>query len=506
MRNLLSVCAAAFSFLVPLSGWAQPQEMSDCASCHEDISNAYGTGVHGQAAKMGNAGAPDCAMCHSGAHDEAKTAWRPTSTEFRKGVPETCGMCHTDIAEQFKSSVHGKAVEKGIRQAPICTDCHGEHNIISPRNLNSPVNAANIRETCAHCHGDVKLTRRFGLPADRITSFDSSFHGLAAKSGSQTVANCASCHGVHNILPSSDAKSTISAKSLPATCGKCHAGAGSRFALGTIHIAEGKTEPDGVKWVRLAYLMLIPGLIGWMILHNGGDWVRKWQMLRIKGIPHSTLHAPHGEGELRMYPMERLQHVLLAVSFIVLAWTGFALKYPEEWWARPLLTWEATRTVRGVLHRIAALVFIGVSLLHLLTLLFSRTLRHHWTEMFPRWRDVREAVANFFYLLGLAKRKPVISSHSYIEKMEYWAVVWGAIVMIFTGGLLWGNNYALRYIPKSWLDVFNSIHFYEALLATLAIVVWHLYFVIFDPEVYPMDTAWLTGKSIRKRDGPGAGH
>ncbi len=499
MRILLSVCATAFSFLVPLSGWAQPQEMSDCASCHEDISKAYTSGVHGQAVKNGNAGAPDCAMCHADAHNDAKTAWRPSSQEFRKAVPDTCGMCHSEIAEQFKISVHGKAVEQGIRQAPICTDCHGEHNIISPKKIDSPVNAANIRETCARCHGDVRLTRRFGLPADRITSFDSSFHGLAAKSGSQTVANCSSCHGVHNILPSADEKSTVNAKNLPATCGKCHAGAGSRFSLGTIHIAEGKQEPEGLRWVRLAYLFLIPGVIGFMVLHNGADWIRKFRMLRIQGIPHSSLHSAHGEGEIRMLPMERLQHILLAVSFIVLAWTGFALKYPDEWWARPLLLWETTKTVRGVVHRAAAVVFMAVTLLHLCTLIFSKTLRHHWTEMFPRVQDVRETVMNFLYLLGLTKHKPAISSHSYIEKMEYWAVVWGAIVMILTGLLLWGNGLALRYIPKPWLDILNSIHFYEALLATLAIVVWHFYFVIFDPEVYPMDTAWMTGKSIRKR-------
>jgi cytochrome b subunit of formate dehydrogenase len=492
-------CATAFSFLVPLSGWAQPQGMTDCASCHQDISEAYGLGVHGQAVKNGNAGAPDCAMCHADAHNDAKTAWRPSSSEFRKAVPDTCGMCHNEIAEQFKVSVHGKAVDQGIRQAPICTDCHGEHNIISPKNINSPVNAANIRETCANCHGNVKLTRRFGLPADRITSFDSSFHGLAAKSGSQTVANCASCHGVHNILPSSDEKSTINAKNLPATCGKCHAGAGSRFSIGTIHIAEGKQEPEGMKLVRLTYLFLIPGVIGFMLIHNGADWMRKWHMLRIKGIPHSSMQAPHGEGELRMLPMEQLQHGLLAISFIVLAWTGFALKYPDEWWARPLLLWETTKSVRGVVHRVAAVVFMGVTVMHLMTLIFSSKLRHHWTEMLPRVQDSRQAVLNLFYLLRLRKKKPALASHSYIEKMEYWAVVWGAIVMILTGLLLWGNSLALRYIPKSWLDILNSIHFYEALLATLAIVVWHFYFVIFDPEVYPMDTAWLTGKSIRKR-------
>jgi len=72
--------------------------------------------------------------------------------------------------------------------------------------------------------------------------------------------------------------------------------------------------------------------------------------------------------------------------------------------------------------------------------------------------------------------------------------------MALTGLVLWANNIALRYLPKQWLDVATSIHFYEAVLATLAIVVWHFYTVIFDPDVYPLDTAWLTGYSVRKRE------
>jgi hypothetical protein len=64
--------------------------------------------------------------------------------------------------------------------------------------------------------------------------------------------------------------------------------------------------------------------------------------------------------------------------------------------------------------------------------------------------------------------------------------------------LLWANNLAMRLLPKSWLDVATSVHFYEALLATLAIVVWHFYSVIFDPDVYPLNTAFLTGYSVKK--------
>jgi cytochrome b subunit of formate dehydrogenase len=121
-------------------------------------------------------------------------------------------------------------------------------------------------------------------------------------------------------------------------------------------------------------------------------------------------------------------------------------------------------------------------------------------ELFPKAADAREALANFSYNVGLRSEPPGRSAHSYIEKAEYWAVVWGAIVMIVTGLMLWGNNLMLSLFPKTWLDVATSVHFYEALLATLAIVVWHFYAVIFDPDVYPMDTAWLTGVSVKEPD------
>jgi len=367
------------------------------------------------------------------------------------------------------------------------------------------VNPRQIRETCGRCHGDLRLSRKFGLPADRIVSFDASFHGLAGKAGSQSVANCASCHGIHNILPSSDPQSTVNPKNLPQTCGKCHPGAGTRFALGTIHAVPGGKEPAAVRLAREFYLLVIPLTIGLMFLHNLGDWVRKLIRLRFRpasaGQPsiadaYLSLH----QREFRMYAFERVQHALLVVSFSVLVWTGFALKYPEQWWARPLVMWEGSWPVRGVVHRVAAVVLMAVSLAHAVSLILSSRLRDHWKTLIPRPRDATEALLNFLYNMGLRSRRPALSAHGYVEKAEYWAVVWGTAVMALTGLLLWANNLALQYLPKSWLDFATTVHFYEAVLATLAIVVWHFYTVIFDPDVYPLDTAWLTGYSVKKRE------
>ena len=96
-------------------------------------------------------------------------------------------------------------------------------------------------------------------------------------------------------------------------------------------------------------------------------------------------------------------------------------------------------------------------------------------------------------------RRPPLPSHSYIEKLEYWAVVWGTAVMSLTGTMLWANRWILKWLPKAILDLAGRVHFYEAVLAGLAILVWRFYSVIFDPDVYPMETSWLTGRSVKAR-------
>jgi cytochrome b subunit of formate dehydrogenase len=110
---------------------------------------------------------------------------------------------------------------------------------------------------------------------------------------------------------------------------------------------------------------------------------------------------------------------------------------------------------------------------------------------------VPEALVNFGYNMGVVSKRPPVSSHSYIEKAEYWAVIWGTAIMGITGIMLWANSWMLRYLPKSIIDIATSIHLYEAILAALAILVWHFYSVIFDPDVYPLETAFLTGVSVK---------
>jgi len=464
-----------------------------CGSCHQRESRSYTLGIHGRERAKGNEAAPDCAVCHSAAHET-----QPAGTEaFRKNVPSLCGTCHGEIESQYEQSVHGQAVARGIIAAPVCTSCHGEHEIQPPKNPASTVNAAHIPETCGRCHGDVQLTRRFNMPRDTLVSYESSFHGLALKAGRETVANCASCHGIHNILPPEDPRSTINPRNLPKTCGKCHAGAGASVTLSRVHWVAGRQEPRPVTWVRVGYTVLIPLVIGLMLLNVCGDWIRKMVVLRFR--PGRTPVLRPKLARFRMPPTERFQHGVLMLSFTVLAWSGFALVYPDAWWALPLSHWETTWPVRGTIHRIAAGVFVALCLVHVFELIVNRPARRRWLTVIPRHRDVPEAVGTFAYNLGLRSSPPMIWPQSWIAKAEYWALVWGALVMSMTGSLLWANTFFLRWLSKQWFDVATAIHFYEALLATLAILVWHFYYVMFDPDVYPMNPSWLTGFSIRSR-------
>src|SRR5437762_7712362 len=236
----------AFLLLLFASGWTLAA--ADCNTCHTD-----------QAAKLPKSAHSGltCDTCHENHENFPHPANlpKPKTEAFRKALPDQCGMCHGDISDQYKTSVHGQAVAEGIGQAPVCSDCHGSHDILRHTNADSPVSRTHVRDTCGGCHGNVQLSRQMKMPEDRLVSYDESFHGLAASAGNQTVANCASCHGVHHILPSSDVKSTVNPKHLPVTCGQCHPGAGKRFAITQIHLIQGR-ESVSVTWVRRVYGIL----------------------------------------------------------------------------------------------------------------------------------------------------------------------------------------------------------------------------------------------------------
>jgi cytochrome b subunit of formate dehydrogenase len=119
--------------------------------------------------------------------------------------------------------------------------------------------------------------------------------------------------------------------------------------------------------------------------------------------------------------------------------------------------------------------------------------------LLPRLRDLTEPLHLTLYNLGLRKTRPALRYPTYIERAEYWALLWGSLVMVVTGGTLVFNNFTLRHAPLWVPDLATMIHYYEAILACLAILVWHAYWTVFDPAVYPMNWAWLIGRLRRKK-------
>ena len=198
---------------------------------------------------------------------------------------------------------------------------------------------------------------------------------------------------------------------------------------------------------------------------------------------------------LRMTLNERVQHFLLLSSFITLVITGFALKFPEALWVRWFRDVFGSNAFefRSDLHRIAAVIMVGVSLYHLGYITFTKRGRKLVSDLWFRKSDITDLTQTFKYFTGKKKDRPKFGRFSYIEKMEYWAVVWGTVVMGITGSLLWFENTFLPVISNSGMDIATAIHYYEAILASLAILVWHFYFVIYNPDVYPMNKAWFTG-------------
>ncbi|MFO1497830.1 MAG: cytochrome c3 family protein [Verrucomicrobiota bacterium] len=178
----------------------------------------------------------------------------------------TCGE-YPQQTEELQASVHGKALAQGMREAPTCTDCHSEHAIQGLKGNGTKV----AKELCSNCHASERLNTKYRLPADRVQTFFESYHGLAVQYGSTRAANCASCHGVHKVLPSSDPNSTIHPSHLVQTCGQCHPGATEKFALAKMHDNGAGKEFGTVvnRYVRRAYISLIVLVIGGMLIHNG---------------------------------------------------------------------------------------------------------------------------------------------------------------------------------------------------------------------------------------------
>lgn len=464
-----------------------------CLTCHNNVQpiavDIYTASIHGTAASGGNLRSAVCSDCHGSHYIEGMDI--NDSTVYFSTIPETCGKCHPKEMSEYHESKHWKMVQNGYREAPVCTNCHGEHGIRSQRDPQSPAWVGNVTQTCAGCHESQMINAKFMLPDEMVKSFLDSYHGLSGRLGDVRVANCSSCHGNHSILPSSDPKSMVHPANLSKTCGACHRGAERRFINEPIHKSE---KSDGhliVVIVRNIYIALILLTVGGMLAHNLTDLYYK----STQGLPYHKIESLHP----RFSVNERLQHMVLALSFITLAYTGFSLRFQDSFFAYPFQLSASGGVLRAYIHRAAATVMVLISFYHMFYLAFTARGRQQFMLMMPTFKDAFDAVKVMLRYAGRNRDEHLELPHyAYVEKAEYYALVWGSIIMTVTGIALMLTDQIIAMGAPLWvIDLSQTIHFYEAVLAVSAIAVWHGYWVVFDPEYYPLNLTFLFGNPRR---------
>ena len=222
---------------------------------------------------------------------------------------------------------------------------------------------------------------------------------------------------------------------------------------------------------------------------------------------------------MRMNLADRIQHIVLIITFLVLIVTGLPLIFYEIKFLKWIFSPQRSFYIRGILHRVAAVALILNIIWHTLYTVFTSRGRDNFKELIPKFKDFKDAFKIFWHHTGLTrflyrrgilkkffeshpywlfKEPPKYSRYNFIEKFEYWAVGWGSVVMIISGFFMWNVELSLSIFPLWVHNIFIIVHGYEAILAFLAVIIWHMYNVHFNPESFPMSKIWLNGKITGK--------
>jgi formate dehydrogenase gamma subunit len=197
---------------------------------------------------------------------------------------------------------------------------------------------------------------------------------------------------------------------------------------------------------------------------------------------------------VRMTPAERIQHVILFTSFFTLVLTGLPLVFPNAPLIHKLFFFPQSFWLRGIIHRVAGVTLIGVGVFHVGYVIMSPQGNRSFHKIIPTPQDAKDALNLFLSNLGLRDERPKFGKYNFIEKFEYWALIWGTFIMALTGLMLWFQEAAVALFPLWVLDIIRIVHGFEAILAFLAIIIWHMYNVHLNPEVFPMSKIWINGK------------
>ncbi len=202
---------------------------------------------------------------------------------------------------------------------------------------------------------------------------------------------------------------------------------------------------------------------------------------------------------VRFSARQRAEHWILMVSFIVLAVTGLAQRYYTAGWAEWVILNAGGIEYTRLIHRAFGLLFTLLVLYHLGYVAYHFFFKHGRLTMVPTLKDFRDVVGALRYTFGLEDRLPQFGRYDYRQKFEYWGLIIGGMVIIITGFILAFPVAVTRVLPGQVVAASVEFHGFEATLAVLTIVIWHLYDVIFRPGIFPADTSIFTGKVSKER-------
>ena len=264
-----------------------------------------------------------------------------------------------------------------------------------------------------------------------------------------------------------------------------------RAAAAELQRQQGLSSEEAEK----AAEAMLPGLS-----RRFGTWVRRENLIRQRAVRKAKPAEAAAPDPLdsvfyeRMSLVLRIMHGIMAISVLVLIFTGLPLKFKELDLSKAVIGFMGGIDVSKVIHRVAAsgLIFVGVW--HLAWIVVTRNGRKTFGLLIPKLQDGKDAIQQIKYFLHRTPEKPKYDKYSYVEKFDYWAVYWGMLIMIGSGAVLWFKDLVLKYMPLWVTDIAKEMHSDEALLATLAIVIWHFYNAHLNPHSFPMSKVFLTGK------------
>jgi formate dehydrogenase gamma subunit len=214
-------------------------------------------------------------------------------------------------------------------------------------------------------------------------------------------------------------------------------------------------------------------------------------------VPQLEIRLP--EEFVRFSRLQRIEHLLVMVFFIVLVITGLPQEFFEAPWAEWIITGLGGIDTTRFIHRISGILFAALAVWHLGRVTLLVLLRKARPSMVPTFKDFSDAIGMLKYYLGLSEEHPKFDRYDYRQKFEYWGLMIGGIIMIVTGFILYLPIFFTEFLPGVIIPVAKVVHGYEALLAFLVIIIWHMYGAHFNPDVFPFDSSIFTGKISRER-------